>query len=103
MGSENAPTDKFTSFLLSELPNIKSGKLSNVQTILHSALKLVQPATCPVLKRLRKAFATIHEPAKVSDNPVKFTAGLTTAVLLIADIENVVQVENIRIQVRFSV
>ncbi|XP_052217575.1 integrator complex subunit 4-like isoform X2 [Dreissena polymorpha] len=101
LGSENTLTDKFTSFLLSELPNIKSGQLSNVQNILHSALKLVQPVTCPVLKRVRKACATIHEPAKVSDNPVKFTAGLTTAVLLIADIENVVQVENIRIQVKY--
>ena len=35
----------------------------------------------------------------MSDNPIKFTAGLTTAVLLIAEIENVEDTENLRIQV----
>ena len=35
----------------------------------------------------------------MSDNPIKFTAGLTTAVLLIAEIENVEDTDNLRIQV----
>ena len=38
----------------------------------------------------------------MSDNPIKFTAGLTTAVLLIAEIENVEDTENLRIQVCHS-
>jgi hypothetical protein len=52
-----------------------------------------------LMNKVRKAYAVIHEPAKVSDNPIKFTAGLTAAVLLIADIENVSRIENVRVQV----
>ena len=78
---------------------MKGGKLSSVQHTLHSALKMIRPVTCPMVNDIRKGFAVIHEPAKVSDNPIKFTAGLTAAVLLVADIENVASVENVRIQV----
>lgn len=53
-----------------------------------------------MMNKVRKAFAVIHEPAKMSDNPVKFTAGLTTAVPLVADIENLSDVENVRVLVR---
>ncbi|XP_060575601.1 integrator complex subunit 4-like [Ruditapes philippinarum] len=94
-------TDSCTSYLISELVNLKSNQLSNVQNVLHSALKLVRPVTCMLMNKVRKAYAVIHEPAKVSDNPIKFTAGLTAAVLLIADIENVSRIENVRVQVKY--
>lgn len=97
--TEDSKPDSFTTFLLGELPNLKTSKLSDVQTTLQSALKHVRPVTCPLMNKVRKAFVVIHEPAKVSDNPIKFTEGLTAAVLLVADIENVSSVENIRILV----
>ena len=99
--TEDFKPDSFTSYLLGELPNLKTSKLSNVQTILQSALKHVRPAICPMMNKVRKAFAIIHEPAKVSDHTIKFTAGLTAAVLLVSDIENVSSVENLRILVRY--
>ena len=70
-----------------------------MQNILHSALKLVRPVTFSLQNKVRKASAVIHEPAKVSDNPIKFTAGLTTAVFLLADIQNVEDISNLRVQV----
>ena len=54
-----------------------------------------------MINKIRKAAAVILEPAKISDNPIKFTAGLTAAVLFIAEIENVENSENLRIQVSF--
>ena len=35
----------------------------------------------------------------MSENPIKFTAGLTVAIQFIAEIENVENTENLRIQV----
>ncbi|XP_052782414.1 integrator complex subunit 4-like [Mya arenaria] len=101
LSGEDAPTDQCTSFLLSKLTALKGSQLSNVQNILLSALKLVQPVTCPLTRKVRKAFAVIHEPARVSDNPVKFTAGLTAAIPLIADVENVARLDNVRIRVQY--
>ena len=62
-------------------------------------LQLVQPVTCPLVRKVRKAFAVVHEPARMSDNPIKFTAGLTAAVRLVADLENVPKLDNVRIRV----
>ena len=97
--SDSNTSDKCTSYLISELTALKSQQLSSVQRVLHNALKLIHPTVCPVINKIRKAFAVVLEPARVSDNPIKFTAGLTTAVLFIAEIENVEDTENLRIQV----
>lgn len=99
--SSEADADSFTSHLLGELVNLQSNQLSTVQNVLHSALKLVHPVTCSMMNKVRKARAVIHEPAKLSDNPIQFTAGLTAAVQLIADIENLARLENLRVQVKY--
>ena len=98
--NDSITCDKCTSYLISEHSVLKSQQLSAVQRVLHSALKSVRPTVCPMINKIRKAAAVILEPAKISDNPIKFTAGLTAAVLFIAEIENVENSENLRIQVR---
>ncbi|KAL4225430.1 Integrator complex subunit 4 [Mactra antiquata] len=102
LSTHDTQTDKFTTYLLSEMTVLKNNnQLSMVQNVLHSALKLVAPCTCPLLNKVQKTYAVIHEPAKMSDNPIKFTAGLTAAVTLVADIENISRVENVRVQVKY--
>ena len=100
LSSNDSKQDGCTTYLLSELSNLKTLQLSTVQNVLHSALKLVRPLTCHMVNKVRKTSATILEPVRLSDNPIKFTAGLTAAILFVADIENVANVENIRIQVK---
>ena len=78
---------------------MKSQQLSSVQRVLNTALKSVKPTTCPVINQIRKAYAFVLEPARISENPIKFTAGLTVAIQFIAEIENVENTENLRIQV----
>ena len=97
--NDGIPSDKCTSYLLSELNALKSQQLSAVQRVLNTALKSVRPTVCPVINKIRKAYAVVLEPARMSDNPIKFTAGLTVAVQFIAEIENVENTENLRIQV----
>ena len=53
--------------------------------------------------QLRRASANIVEPSGTSDNSLKFMAGLTVAVTLVADIDEVENIQDVRIKVRFIV
>ncbi|KAL3848604.1 hypothetical protein ACJMK2_019453 [Sinanodonta woodiana] len=91
--------DAFTSYLFSEIDNIKKRQFPVVQKSLQAALLLIKPVVCPLGNQVRKATAIIHEPSGLTDNAVKFTAGLTTAVMMDAELENIHDVSSIRIQV----
>ena len=53
--------------------------------------------------QLRRASANISEPSGTSDNSLKFMAGLTVAVTLVADIDEVENIQDVRIKVRLII
>ena len=53
--------------------------------------------------QLRRASANIIEPSGTSDNSLKFMAGLTVAVTLVADIDEVENIQDVRIKVRLFI
>jgi hypothetical protein len=54
-----------------------------------------------LISQIRMTSATIVEPTGESDTPVKFTAGLLLGITLDAEISNLSDVSNVRIQVKY--
>lgn len=66
---------------------------------IQGALPLIKPCHLPLTNHIRKATAVIKQPTGLSDNAVRFTAGLTVSVEVDAILENVQELQNIRLQV----
>ncbi|CAB3996489.1 Hypothetical predicted protein [Paramuricea clavata] len=68
---------------------------------LQSLVSSYQPPPLALENQLRQASAVINEPQGGSDNPLRFTAGLTLGVDIDADITNVMHTSQVYIQVVF--
>lgn len=99
--------DSFTLAMFRELETLEEPKPGSVARLLQP---LLQAYPCPsfhlnisgnCLERIKKSKAVIHEPTGESDNPVKFTAGLVAGLTLDAFIENVNDVKNVRVKVKY--
>lgn len=66
---------------------------------LQSLVSSYQPPALKLENQLRQASAVINEPQGRSDNPLRFTAGLTLGVDVHADITNVMHTSQVYIQV----
>ncbi|XP_064615609.1 integrator complex subunit 4-like [Liolophura sinensis] len=91
--------DAFTAQLLKDLPVLEMLRPSVTAKTIQSALPLIKPCHLPLTNHIRKATAVIKQPTGLSDNAVKFTAGLTVSVEVDAILENVQEIQNIRLQV----
>ncbi|XP_038050789.1 integrator complex subunit 4-like [Patiria miniata] len=93
--------DSFTQALFTEMHKLDSNKggilVKFLQPLLlHHGIPSLLPSN-----KLSKATATIREPAGGSDNPLRFTAGLALAIGVDCTLDNVQDVNRIRIQVTF--
>jgi hypothetical protein len=68
---------------------------------LQSLVSNYQPPPLTLENQLRQASAVINEPQGGSDNPLRFTAGLTLGVDVDADITNVMHTSQVYIQVSY--
>lgn len=100
--------DSFTSALFRDLESLEDPKPGTVARVLQP---LLQSCPCPSLRlnvkscegleRVKQASAVIHEPAADSENVHKFTAGLVLGITMDAEIENVENVKNVRVKVKY--
>jgi hypothetical protein len=68
---------------------------------LQSLVSGYRPPPLALENQLRQASAVINEPQGGSDNPLRFTAGLTLGVDVDADITNVMHTSQVYIQVSY--
>ncbi|GAB1608958.1 integrator complex subunit 4-like [Argonauta hians] len=95
-------TDGFLSALFSKLTGVEELKPLVLQRVLQPDLCLMRPQGLDMTGRLcRRIEATIHEPTGASENPLRFTAGLTAALPLHASLDNVHDISDIRALVKY--
>ncbi|GBM31165.1 Integrator complex subunit 4 [Araneus ventricosus] len=100
--------DSFTSALFRDLDLLEDPKPGTVARVLQP---LLQSCPCPSLRlnvdspegleRVKQASAVIHEPAADSETVHKFTAGLVLGITMDAEIENVENVKNVKVKVKY--
>ncbi|GFY47093.1 integrator complex subunit 4 [Trichonephila inaurata madagascariensis] len=101
-------SDSFTSALFRDLDSLEDPKPGTVARVLQP---LLQSCPCPSLRlnvdcpegleRVKQASAVIHEPAADSESVHKFTAGLVLGITMDAEIENVENVKNVKVKVKY--
>lgn len=102
-GSDIEP-DKFTDSLITELnhlQNVQGSQAGAVKKAVRKSLTIIKPCMMPITNQVRKAKAVITEPKPNSDNPIKFTARLASAITVDAVIENVENITDLRVQVKY--
>ncbi|XP_041355136.1 integrator complex subunit 4-like [Gigantopelta aegis] len=99
--SSDISTDTFTSRILSSMGAADANKLNTVRNLIQSAMPLVCISSFPLTCQIRKATVTVHEPPQLSEIPIKFAAGLTAAIPVDATVENIANIQDIKIQVRY--
>ncbi len=97
--THNLEPDKFTSALLSEMHRLESCDPHIFLSVIQSVLTNHRSSVLKLTNQVRRGQAQIIEPTGTSDSTLKFTAGLTMGVPFIAQIENIENLQNIRIQV----
>eukprot|EP00106_Octopus_bimaculoides_P000834 XP_014768276.1 PREDICTED: integrator complex subunit 4-like [Octopus bimaculoides] len=97
----NATLDRFLSELFSKLDGVEDVKPVVLHKLVQNDMSLMQPQALHISNRLCKVEVIIHEPTRTSDNPLKFTAGLTAALPLHASINNIQDVSSIRALVKY--
>ncbi|XP_029845486.2 integrator complex subunit 4 [Ixodes scapularis] len=102
--------DPFTTAMLRDMDALEEPKPGSVARVLQP---LLQAHACPTLRlccprgggtgleRIKQTRATLYEPAGETDLPHKFTAGLVLAITLDAEIDNVWDVGNVRVKVKY--
>ncbi|ELU14658.1 hypothetical protein CAPTEDRAFT_224728 [Capitella teleta] len=99
--SGNIEPDAFTKFLINSMRKFESCEPAIFLETLKPAFKNHCLCVLRLEGQLQQARASIVEPPASSDAVAKFTAGMTTAVKIVANISNVPNTQNIAIQVRY--
>ena len=99
LASSNIEPDSFTKFLLTEMHKFESCEPCIFYETLQPVLQHHRLCVLRLDGQLHRAHATILEPTGMSDTTLKFTAGLTTAVSLVATVDNVKNTQNVCVQV----
>lgn len=87
-------------YLFSVLNDLENGKISDILKHLQHAVKSIAPCGISLQNScIRRVTAIMHEPTGSSDNPIRFTTGLTVTVPVHAMFENVQNVDCIRLKV----
>lgn len=89
-------------YLFSVLNDLENGKISDILKHLQHAVKSIAPCGISLQNScIRRVTAIMHEPTGSSDNPIRFTTGLTVTVPVHAMFENVQNVDCIRLKVHY--
>lgn len=89
-------------YLFSVLNDLENGKISDILKHLQHAVKNIAPCGIALQNTcVRKVTAIMHEPTGSSDNPVRFTAGLTVTIPVHATLENVKNPGSIRLKIHY--
>ncbi|XP_021372137.1 integrator complex subunit 4-like [Mizuhopecten yessoensis] len=102
MTSHQITPDPFSTYLFSVLDNLDSCSDTEFRKHLQFSLKSVKACAFPVVNKIRKASVVLHEPTGTSDNPIKFAAGLTSAVAVEATLENIQSPCHVKLQVKYA-
>ena len=102
MSNNCLTADNFTTSLLAQLHRLEACEPSIFLSVLQMALRLHRPSVLRIHTQLRRATATITQHSATRDNDNRFTAGLATNVQLTAELQNVTEVERIRLQVEMG-
>lgn len=99
VSTSSSTSDRYNSVFA--LQEAVEQNLSSVTTLLDLLQKFFrgQPISLKIENRLRQATARIMEPTNNVDNPIRFSAGLTLAVDVVAWLKNIDNVGNIFIKV----
>ncbi|XP_070538096.1 integrator complex subunit 4-like [Ptychodera flava] len=92
--------DPFTQAIFSEMHKLESSKSGIIMKFLQPLLLHHNIPALTLSNQLRRAKAVVTEPAGGSDNPLKFTAGLTLGLNVDCIIENIQDIQNIQIQIK---
>ena len=94
-----AEPDHLTTHLLSHIHNLESFELATYSPILESALGLHKCGLLQLGGRVQKARGLIQEPTGKSEIAVRFIAGLTMGIDVVASVENLNQVQDVCVRV----
>ncbi|KAK2192531.1 hypothetical protein NP493_28g05019 [Ridgeia piscesae] len=97
----NLKADNFAQSLFAETHRLESCEPSVYLPLLRVALQRHRPYMLHLDNQLQRASADILEPSGVSEHPLKFMAGLTVAVTLVAQINEVENIQDVRIKLRY--
>lgn len=87
-------------YLFSVLNDLENGKISDILKHLQHAVKSIAPCGISLQNScIRRVTAIMHEPTGSSDNPIRFTTGLTVTIPVHATFENVQNADCIRLKV----
>ena len=87
-------------YLFSVLNDLENGKISDILKHLQHAVKSIAPSGISLQNScVRRVTTVMHEPTGSSDNPVRFTAGLTVTIPVHATLENIQNADSIRLKV----
>ncbi|XP_071501854.1 integrator complex subunit 4-like [Diadema antillarum] len=93
--------DSFTRAVFSQVLKLSAARHAILTKFLQPLLLHNRAPPLSLGNTLSLVAADIHEPTGGSDNPMRFTAGLTLGVFLDASLRNVRDLERIRIEVKF--
>lgn len=100
MDTNDLSADPCFGYLFSVLDDLENGKISDILKHLQHAVKSIAPCGIAFHSScVRKVTAIMHEPTGSSDNPVRFTAGLTVTIPVQATLQNVQNADCIRLKV----
>ncbi|XP_014681400.1 PREDICTED: integrator complex subunit 4-like [Priapulus caudatus] len=101
LGEVDVSPDGFIRAVFAELPKLDVANPAIITSLVQPELVLHRPVMLELANHIRQAAATIVEPAGMSDNALKFTAGLTLAVHLDVVLENVEKMDAVRLKVTY--
>ena len=100
LDTNELPADPCFVYLFSVLNDLENGKISDILKHLQHAVKSIAPSGISLQNScVRRVTTVMHEPTGSSDNPVRFTAGLTVTIPVHATLENIQNADSIRLKV----
>ncbi|XP_041482405.1 integrator complex subunit 4-like [Lytechinus variegatus] len=93
--------DSFTHAVFTQVLKLSAARHGILTKFLQPLLLHNRAPVLSLANTISRVSAVIREPAGGSDNPLRFTAGLTLGLFVDAELENVRDLERVRIQVRF--
>ncbi|XP_055869000.1 integrator complex subunit 4-like [Biomphalaria glabrata] len=99
--TESGPTDTVTNHLLSSIDLIDASHLQVTHSVLQKAINSLSPSAVPLFRGIRQVKATLEEPVENLETAIKMAAGLTAGLRVIAKVENIKDVRNVKIQVKY--
>ncbi|KAH9491801.1 Integrator complex subunit 4 [Bulinus truncatus] len=99
--TETGHTEAVTKHLLTNIDLIDASHLQATHNVLQKALSVLRPSPIPLFRGIRQVKATLDEPVENLESAIKMAAGLTAGLRVIAKVENITDVRNVKIQIKY--